>query len=79
MKIAIIIAYILIAVLAIVTIMNWMAIQKLIRPAAPADATPKKEAAPAGQGDGSASFGDMINAVRNGVNGAKEVEIKASF
>lgn len=86
MKTALIIAYILIAILAIVVFMEWKFIQALT-PAAPtnnaggssgsggsADTTTHRSAAD--QGDGSATFGSMIDAVKEG---AKEMELKVTF
>lgn len=77
MKIALIFSYIIIAVLAVILFMQWRAITKL---------TPATPGTPGGAGtgtnstrtsaDGSAPFGDMIDAVKNKV---KELEIKATF
>lgn len=82
MKTALIIAYVLIAVLAIVIGMQHLAIKKLtpVAPAAPAaPVAPGTAGADAGKktaGDGSVAFGDMINAVKDKV---KDLKIEAQF
>lgn len=89
MKIALIIAYVLIAILAVVVFMEWKFIQALTpknsgggsgsgnAPGSSQDTTANdKRSASADQGDGSATFGSMIDAVKAG---AKEMELKVTF
>lgn len=73
MKTALIIAYVLIGVLAIVIGMQYFAINKLT-PAAPG--TAGADAGKKTAGDGSVAFGDMINAVKDKV---KDLKIEAQF
>lgn len=78
MKTALIFAYILIAVLAIVIFMEWNTIRKLLPASSSSSGTPGAtgRSASSAADDGSAPFGDMINAVKSSV---KELEIKATF
>lgn len=85
MKTALIIAYILIAILAVVVFMEWKFIQALT-PANNNSGTGNSSGssqnysgqrpANADSGDGSATFGSMVDAVKAG---AKEMELKVTF
>lgn len=84
MKTALIIAYILIAILAVVVFMEWKFIQALTPvntgngagTGSSQDTTANPGRSAAASGDGSATFGSMIDAVKEG---AKEMELKVTF
>lgn len=70
MKVAIILAYAVIVVLAIILFMQWRTIQKLI-PAPPV----RDSGTQRSSGDGSGSFGAQMDAMRNSLQ-PKEITAK---
>lgn len=65
MKVSMIVAYVLIAVLAVIAFMQWRMIGKLTTPASVSSTD-----------DGTAPFGDTLNALKKTMS---NVEIKATY